>query len=355
MLMDGVFVPLLEPFYRDGRSYLRKLEASVGRYSLTPAAGMVALAPGGEAGGLSDAEIAESLKVVGEAAAREKVLIAGVEKDSVAGALAIAEGAYEAGFDAVLVAAPPSWQRMVRESGRGVVSLFFRAVADASVLPVLVWSAAEDDGCVLGVEEIGELAGHPNVVGLVDAGLDVERLKAVRAATAEKQRDVSVTTVFAAVTRRMLKAEAGDGPATFVSAESLGGGGAALAVAPAKPAVKTRTKTVGFQVVAAGDAVGLVGLLEAGVGGAMPRLAACAPQATYEVWAAFKDGDPGLAAEKAERLRASDDLLRELGVSGVKHAADLNGYFGGVPRLPRVALTAEGREQVERVMVGLRN
>ena len=44
MLIDGIHIPLTVPFTRDGESYLRKLEYNVGRYSLTPAAGLVAAA-----------------------------------------------------------------------------------------------------------------------------------------------------------------------------------------------------------------------------------------------------------------------------------------------------------------------
>lgn len=73
MLIDGIQVPLTTPFYRDGASYWRKLEHNAGRYSLTPAVGLVALPPGGEAGALSDAEVVETLKVVSETAARESV------------------------------------------------------------------------------------------------------------------------------------------------------------------------------------------------------------------------------------------------------------------------------------------
>jgi 4-hydroxy-2-oxoglutarate aldolase len=38
----------------------------------------------------------------------------------------------------------------------------------------------------------------------------------------------------------------------------------------------------------------------------------------------------------------------------VKYACDLNGYYGGLPRLPRLALTAEERKLVEVVMATLR-
>ena len=87
----------------------------------------------------------------------------------------------------------------------------------------------------------------------------------------------------------------------------------------------------------------------------MLALSACAPQGCYEAFAAFKDGDAALAAEKGARLVEADAAILALGVAGVKYGCDWNGYYGGAPRLPRLPLNAEGRAVVERVLVGIRN
>src|SRR5258707_612027 len=100
---------------------------------------------------------------------------------------------------------------------------------------------------------------------------------------------------------------------------------AALAVAPVKVAAKTRTKVIGFQVLAGGTA-GMLEGLRAGAVGAMPAFAASAPQACYEVLAAWKDGDEGLAQEKQVRLqRVVEKVEEELGVAGNKFGCDLDG------------------------------
>jgi dihydrodipicolinate synthase/N-acetylneuraminate lyase len=340
MLIDGMYVPLTSPFYRDGAGYWKKLEYNVGRYSLTPASGLVALTGEGES--LSDDEMRETLRAVSEFAAPEKVLVARVAKESVRGALWLAEEAAKREFDAVLLRMP----RGLRESE---LRVFFAAVADGSELPVMLSSAAVGG---LSVEMIAELAQHPNVIAMFDAGLTAERYRAIAAATAQVKREATVTTVFAPVTRRM-QVPVREGAATFVSAAALGGG-AAIAVAPTRPAIKTRTKTVGFPVMAAGRSAGLVELLEAGVAGSMLMLAACAPQGCYEVYAAFQDGDAALASEKEQRLVKADALMA-LGDAGVKYGCDWNGYYGGAPRLPRLALDAEQRAKVETVLAGLRN
>ena len=112
------------------------------------------------------------------------------------------------------------------------------------------------------------------------------------------------------------------------------GGGGALAMAPPKPAIKTRTKEVGFQVLS-GSAGTLFDSLEAGATGAVLALAACAPQACHEVYTAWKEKDPVLAQEKQERIRhASARVGGELGIPGIKFACDFNGYYGGPPRMP---------------------
>ncbi len=43
------------------------------------------------------------------------------------------------------------------------------------------------------------------------------------------------------------------------------------------------------------------------------------------------------------------------GIAAVKYACDLNGYFGGRPRIPLMPLTAEQGRVLEREMVSLKN
>ena len=61
------------------------------------------------------------------------------------------------------------------------------------------------------------------------------------------------------------------------------------------------------------------------------------------------------ALATAEEMREADAVVAELGVPGVKYACDLNGYFGGAPRLPRVGLTAEEKARVEKAFREVRN
>jgi 4-hydroxy-2-oxoglutarate aldolase len=354
MLLEGLQLPLTTPFYPDGRLNLPKLEHNVARYSRTPVAGLVALSDFGEPTMLSEEETRQTLRSVAGAAGAEKVLMAGVSRDSVAGTLNLAETAAEFEYDAVLVKLPSLLRAGVANERARALLTYFRVVADRSPLPVVLYSGASVQGGLLPVEMVIELAGHPQIIGIVDGAGGRERIAALRDERARVKREVSVTAVFAAVTGRMKVRD--DGAAGgLIGADTLTGGGAALAVAPAKAAAKTRTKVVGFQVLG-GSTGGMLEDLRAGAVGAMPAFAASAPQACYEVLAAWKDGDEGLAREKQVRLQSvAEKMEEELGVAGIKFGCDLNGYFGGKPRLPLLPLTGEERAEIEMLMQGMRH
>ena len=94
----------------------------------------------------------------------------------------------------------------------------------------------------------------------------------------------------------------------------------------------------------------------AGAVGAVPTLGACAPQACCEVWQAFKDGDPALAAEKQHRILKAAKLVEGWrGISALKYGCDLNSYYGGRARLPLLPLSDAERSAVEGALAGLKN
>jgi 4-hydroxy-2-oxoglutarate aldolase len=46
---------------------------------------------------------------------------------------------------------------------------------------------------------------------------------------------------------------------------------------------------------------------------------------------------------------------KQLGIAGIKFGCDLNGYYGGKPRLPFLPLTGEEQDEIEGLMQGMRN
>jgi len=351
MLIEGVFAAVPTPFYPDERIYFRKLEANVARYSRSLLAGMVVLGSTGEAVALNDAESRDVLRTVSESAAPDKVLIAGVGRESAKSTVELAEAAAELRFDAVLVRTPMYYAPQMTTAA---VLHHFRSVADRSPLPVLLYHIPKFVPYDFPVEVVAELAQHPNIIGIKDSSGNVARIRAIVEATqTAPRRTVTVTPVFEPVTARMLTYRT-EAEATFVALTELGSGIAVAAPPPAAP-FKTRTKEVGFQVLS-GSAGTILESLQAGAAGAILAFAACAPQACQEVYLAWKDHDPNLAREKQERIAGpSQRIVGALGINGVKAACDFNGYYGGRARAPLIPLNAEQRAEVESLLSPIRN
>jgi 4-hydroxy-2-oxoglutarate aldolase len=351
MLIEGVFAAATTPFYPDERVYYRKLEANVARYSRSQLAGMVVLGSTGEAPALNDQETRDVLRTAAEAAAPAKVLIAGVNRESLHAVIELAETAAQFRYDAVLVRTPTYYATQMTPSA---VANYFRAVADRSPLPVVLYNIPRCVPYQIPVEMVAELAHHPNIIAVKDSSGSLDRIKGIVEATrAVPKRTVTVTPIFEAVTARMLNAVA-TLPATFVSAGDLAGG-PALAVAPPAAPLKTRTREVGFQVLT-GSASIILPSLEAGASGAILGFAACAPEACYEVYFAWKDRDAKLAADKQARVALPNQrITAEMGIAGVKYACDFNGYYGGYPRQPLLPLTAEQKAELETLLEEIRN
>jgi dihydrodipicolinate synthase/N-acetylneuraminate lyase len=355
MLMEGVFSALTTPFYPDERIYFRKIEANVAHYSRSLLAGLVALGSTGEGVTLDDAESRAVLRAIAQAAAPEKVLVAGVGRESVKGTVALAEVAAELQYDAVLVR-PPSYY--ATNLPAPAMLNYFRSVADRSPLPLILYNIPKCVPYQIPIELIAELAQHPNIIAIKDSSGSVDRIRDTVAATRNApRRTVPVTQVFEAVTTRMMNAPT-EHTGSFVAAADLAGGAALATAAPAAPPktrANIREREVGFQVLCGSGSV-LFDSLQLGAVGGILAFGACAPQACQEIYLAWKDHDHALATEKQKRIAAANKrVVVELGIAGVKYACDFNGFYGGRCRAPLLDLTAAEKSEVEGLLSEVRN
>jgi 4-hydroxy-2-oxoglutarate aldolase len=357
MLLQGILPPVTTPFYPDGNVYFKKLEHNVERYSRTPVSGIVVLGSTGEAIMLSDQERRDVLKSAREVAAPSKVLVAGTGVESAIETLRLTEYAAELGYDVAMVRTPHYYKKQMEPAN---ILAFYRMVADRSPLPVLIYNFPQATGYDIPAESVIELAEHPNLIGIKESSGDVEKIRKMVDGTKYIRRSATVTETFEAVTPRMLVANSG--------ASSEGGELVPVGVlsdsADTKPSssavtvvgkIKARQKEIGFQVLV-GAAHKLHPSLDAGAVGAILAFACPAPTACYEIYAAWKEGDAELACLKQKRIaKASQRVVGDLGIPGVKHAMDLNGYFGGPSRLPLLPLTAALKSEIEQLMADVRN
>jgi dihydrodipicolinate synthase/N-acetylneuraminate lyase len=357
MLLHGIFPPVTTPFYPDGKVYFKKLESNVEHYSRTPCAGIVALGSTGEAILLSDQERRDVLKIAREAAAPNKVLIAGTGAESAIETLRLTEYAADLGYDVAMVRTPHYYKRQMHPAN---ILAFYRTVADRSPLPVIIYNFPQATGYDIAAELVIGLADHPNLIGIKESSGDVEKVRKMVDGTRHIQRSVTVTETFEAVTPRMLAAASAgsnDGGELVqvggLAGESLGKPSSAAVTVVGK--MKTRQKKVGFQIMV-GAANKLHPSLDAGAVGAILAFACVAPTSCYEIYAAWKEGDAELARLKQELIAgAVQCVVGELGIPGVKYGMDFNGYFGGPARLPLLPLTGEVKGEIERLLADVRN
>lgn len=294
MKLQGIFPALTTPFDHDGNLYKAKVFHNIEKLNQIALAGYVVCGSTGETPLLSVQERLQLMHWVREASAEGKTLIAGVGAESVQETVLIANHAAEIGFHAALVLTPFYYRNQMHRPE--TQALFFRAVADRSKLPVLLYNIPQVTGYHLPIETIAALSHHPNIAGMKDSSGDLEKF--------------------------------------------------AAAVRASKP---------GFQALS-GSGAGFSDALHAGASGAILAIANPIPYACVTVWEAFRTREHEAVRDwQARILPASRLIAAKYGIAGLKYAMDLNGYYGGPPRLPLLAPSPDARTEIENAFQDLRS
>jgi len=133
---------------------------------------------GGEAPTTTDGEKAELVAAVKDAVGDRAQVVAGVGTFDTVHSIQLAEQAAAAGADGLLVVAP----YYSRPPQTGLLA-HFRAVADATDLPVLIYDIPKRTGVAVETETLLQLAQHRNIVGVKDAKQDLAASSRVIAET----------------------------------------------------------------------------------------------------------------------------------------------------------------------------
>ncbi len=272
MGLSGVFPALTTPFAEDGSVSISGLKHNIQQYNQTALVGYVVNGSTGESVLLTKAETERILVTVKEAAAKGKKLIAGTGAESTAETIERTKRAAELGYDVVLVKTPYYYKPAYKPN---VLIAHYRRVADASPIPLLLYSVPQFTGIALEPPEIAALAEHPNIIGIKDSSGNVQRV-----------------------------------------AETIA------------------TVPDAFQVLV-GSASTVYPCLAIGARGAILALACALPEKCATLFSLFRQGQHEKARElQSVLLRASKIIVSEDGIAGVKFVMDQRGYRGGAPRLP---------------------
>src|SRR5260370_34429565 len=171
MRFEGIFAALSRPFGPDGAIAPAKLGESIARYNRTGLRGYVVVGSTGESVLLSFGEIDRIWSTAREFAAPGRVLIAGAGVDSTSETIARVRRAAELGYDAVLIKTPHYFKPLLTPPA---LERHYVAVADASRLPVLIYSIPQYTGVSITADWVARLAEHPNIVGIKESSGNVK-------------------------------------------------------------------------------------------------------------------------------------------------------------------------------------
>ncbi len=138
----------------------------------------------GEGSTLSDEEHRAVLKFSAEQIRSRVPVIAGTGSNDTAYAIDLTKYACEAGCDAMLLVTP----YYNKATQKGLLASF-KAVADASTKPCILYNVPSRTGCNLLPATTAALAGHPNIVGIKEASGNISQI-AEEAALCGDQIDI---------------------------------------------------------------------------------------------------------------------------------------------------------------------
>lgn len=132
---------------------------------------IVAVGTTGEGSTLTDEEHKDAIRFCVDKVAGRVPVIAGTGSNDAAYAIDLTRFACEVGADAVLLVTP----YYNKATQNGLVE-FFRAIADASTKPCILYNVPSRTGCNLLPESVLKLADHPNIVAIKEASGNISQI-----------------------------------------------------------------------------------------------------------------------------------------------------------------------------------
>ncbi len=284
----GVFPPIATPFDALGNIDADALVHNIHRWDQTGLSGYVIAGSNGESALLEPQEVVALTRIARQAAAPDKLVIAGTGLQSTRATIELSQAAAEAGADAVLVMTPSFFGAQVSDAA---MIRHYEAVADASPVPVVAYNVPKFTHLNLSPETVARMAPHPNLVGLKDSAGDIGQLINLR---------------------RLC-------PADF--AILIGNAGAYLS---------------GLQI---------------GADGGILALANVAPRECVAIRDLVLAGRAAEALPLQFRLMpVARAVTTGYGIAGLKAALDLLGYRGGDPRPPLLPADEATRAAIRRIL-----
>ncbi len=289
--LAGIYPPIPTPFDAQDRVALDKLEFNLRQWLAQPLDGIVMPGSNSEAAFLTREERVQIWRCCGEVLRGSgKRFIAGTGVETTAETIALTQIAAELGAEATLVLPPFFYKGAMSHEA---LLAHYRAVADASPIPVLLYNVPAFTGLDFATATFVTLAAHPRIVGAKDSSANVVKMTEVLAAQPDFQ-------VFS-------------------------GSGSAL-----------------------------LPFLSIGAVGGIMALANIAAVPLRRMLDAFYAGDMATARSIQHALVGLNAAITtRFGVSGLKYAMDRRGFYGGPSRRPLLPLDANAQAEIDRLLAAL--
>jgi 4-hydroxy-2-oxoglutarate aldolase len=286
--LSGVFVPVVTPFFNE-RISIDGLKRNLLKLNKTAVAGYLALGSNGEFMSLSYKEQIQVLEVFA-ANKGDKTVMVGTGCESTHHTIEFSKIAASMGFDYVSILTPHYFAKQM--NGKTLKDYYLQ-IADAVPISVLFYNAPGfASGVTIPVDTVVELSKHPNIVGMKDS--------------------------------------APTGPAkylNFINADA------------------------DFSVLA-GSANFFYPTLQLGCSGGVISLANALPDACCNLYQLFQEKKFDEAKELHFKLsRLNQAVSGSYGVAGVKAAMNIQGFEGGLPRLPLNPVADSAIENIRNAMI----
>ncbi|XP_078421218.1 4-hydroxy-2-oxoglutarate aldolase, mitochondrial [Cetorhinus maximus] len=171
--LRGIYPPIVTPFNQKGQVDYQQLESNVHELSKIPFRGLVVQGSNGEFVFLTSEERVEVVRRVRQVLPEEKLLVAGSGCESTEATIAMTRNMAEAGASAVMVITPCYYRGRMNSAA---FIQHYTQVADASPVPVVLYSVPGNTALQLPMDAIFTLSQHPNIIGLKDSGNNVTRI-----------------------------------------------------------------------------------------------------------------------------------------------------------------------------------
>ncbi|MEM9620663.1 MAG: 4-hydroxy-tetrahydrodipicolinate synthase [Pseudomonadota bacterium] len=174
-MLKGSIVALVTPMQADGSVDWPALESLIEWHIQAGTHGIVPMGTTGESATLDTAEHLQVIKRTVDVVAGQIPVIAGTGSNATAEAIHQTQEAQAAGADACLLVTP-YYNKPTQE---GLVQHYL-AIAEQTDVPLVLYNVPPRTACDMQAETVGELAGHPSIIGIKEACGDVERVTQIR-------------------------------------------------------------------------------------------------------------------------------------------------------------------------------